>query len=601
MTRRALRAVLVGATLLLALALPGSAFAHAQLETTSPQRDDLVASAPKVVSFTFDEAVSGTEGAIRVFDSKGDRVDDGNSYHPAGRGPTFAVGLKSGLAKGTYTATYRVVSADTHIVTGGFVFSIGARSAGAGSTVGQLLAGQKTGKVTSTGFVVARAAQYGAIGIAGGLLVFLLAVWLPVLTASGGGTTEWERAAERFVARLRIGLLVAALVGLVSALVGLGLQGAESAGVPLWKITGPVMSSVLSTRFGTIWLGGAIAWLVLGAATLLVLAPRGARAPVLRTASLGADGAVLGSRAAGPRLAPLLIPALALITLPALAGHASVQHPVWLFLPANLVHVSAMTVWLGGLTALLLCLPAATRALQNGADRTRLLAGVLARFSPIALGCVLVLMATGVIQALCQINAFSELWDTAYGRAVLVKIGLLLVLIALGAVNRRRTVPGLSAVARDGGTPGALGLLLRRTLRTEVAVIAVVLTVTGALAGYAPAKTVATGPVELTSTLGPAQLSLDVDPATVGSNLMHIYLLDPKSGAQYTKTKELTVTATLPSKGIGPLTLTTQPTGPGHYTIPAAVLGAPGTWTLDLTARVSDFDEYDRKVQVKIR
>jgi copper transport protein len=599
-TRRSIRAALVGATLLLALLLPGSAFAHAQLETTSPQRDDLVASAPKVVSFTFDEAVSGTAGAIRVFDRQGDRVDDGNSYHLAGRGPTFAVGLKSGLAKGTYTATYRVVSADTHIVTGGFVFSIGARSAGAGSTVGQLLAGQKTGKVTSTGFVVARAAQYGAIGITGGLLVFLLAVWLPVLAASGGGTTEWERAAQRFVARLRIGLLGAALVGLVSALAGLGLQGAESAGVPLWKITGPVMSSVLGTRFGAIWAGGAVAWIVLGAAALLVLAPRGARAPVLRTASLGADGAVLGSRIAGPRLAPLLIPALALITLPALAGHAGVQHPVWIFLPANLVHVSAMTVWLGGLTALLLCLPAATRRLE-GTDRTRLLGGVLARFSPIALGCVLVLMATGVIQALCQIDAFSELWDTAYGRAVLVKIGLLLVLIALGAINRRTTVPGLGALAREGGTPGALGLLLRRTLRTEVAVIAVVLTVTGALAGYAPAKSIATGPVEITSTLGPAQLSIDVDPATVGSNVMHIYLLDPKSGAQYTKTKELTVTATLPDKGIGPLSLTPQAAGPGHYTIPAAVLGAPGTWTLDLTARVSDFDQFDRKVQVRIR
>lgn len=592
---------LASATALLAGALaPASALAHAQLESTSPQRGGLVAREPGAISFTFDEPVSGTDGAVRVFDAKGDRVDDGAAYHPGSAGKTYAVHLRGGLPKGTYTATYRVVSADTHIVTGGFVFSIGARGAGAGSTVGQLLAGQRTGRVTAWGFDLARGVQYGAIGIAGGLLAFLLAVWLPALRRLGGGTAEWEAAAAAFVARLRLGLLVAAAFGLLSALAGIGLQAAESAGVPLWRITGSVVGDVLGTRFGTIWAAGAVAWLLLGGAALAVLAPRSRRAPVLQPAALGADGALLAPGAGGARLLSLLLPAAALLLLPALAGHASVQHPVWLFLPANLIHVSAMSTWLGGLTALLLCVPAATRRLE-GADRTQLLAGALARFSPVALGCVLALVATGVVQALIQISAFSELWDTPYGRAVLVKIGLILGLTCLGAVNRRRSVPRLRALAAAGSAPGATGLLLRRTLRVEVAAIAVVLTVTGALAGYAPAKTVASGPVQVTSTVGPAQLSLDVDPAQVGSNDIHIYLLDPKSGAQYAKVKELTVTATLPAKGIGPLDLQVQDTGPGHWTIPAAVLGAPGTWTLDLVARVSDFDQYERKVTVHIR
>ena len=598
MVRR--RALAVAAALLACALAPASAFAHAQLESTSPERGALVAKEPGAISFTFDEPVSGTDGAVRVFDAKGDRVDDGAAYHPGGAGKTFAVHLKSGLPKGTYTATYRVVSADTHIVTGGFVFSVGARGATAGSTVGQLLAGQKTGRVTSWAFDLTRGAQYGAIGIGAGLLAFLLLVWLPALRRLGGGTEEWEDAAAAFVARLRIGLLAAAAVGLISALLGLGLQSAESAGVPLWKITGSVISDVLGTRFGTIWAAGAVAWLLVGGAALVVLAPRSRRAPVLHSASLGADGALLAPSAGAARLLPLLVPAAALVLLPALAGHASIQHPVWLFLPANLIHVSAMCLWLGGLTALLACVPAATRRLE-GADRTRLLAGGLARFSPIALGCVLALVATGVTQALIQINAFDELWNTPYGRAVLVKIGLILCLIGLGASNRQRTVPRLRQLAADGATPGDTGLLLRRTLRAEVAAIAVVLTVTGALAGYAPAKTIATGPVQVTSTVGPAQLSLDVDPARVGANDIHIYLLDPKSGAQYDKVKELTVTATQPAKGIGPLNLQVQSTGPGHWTLPAAILGAPGTWTLDLTARVSDFDQYERKVTVKIR
>jgi copper transport protein len=326
-----------------------------------------------------------------------------------------------------------------------------------------------------------------------------------------------------------------------------------------------------------VWAGGAIAWLLLG------VAAQGLRRP-----------------AGGARLAGVMLPAIALVALPAVAGHASVQHPVWLFLPANLIHVAAMAVWLGGLVAFLLCVPAATRKLA-GPDRTRLLAATLGRFSPIALACVIALAVTGVIQALLQVDAFGELLHTAYGRAVLIKAGLLVLLVGLAAVNRRRTVPRLRSLADDGGMPGSAGVVLRRTLRAEVAVIAVVLVVTGALAGYAPAKTVASGPQQLTATIGPAQLSLDVDPATVGANVIHIYLLDPKTGAQYAAVKELTVTASLPSKQIGPLPLKPQVTGPGHYTIPAAVLGAPGTWTLDVTARVSDFDEYDHKLKVHIR
>jgi copper transport protein len=569
------RVALTAAVLLLVAVLPSSAWAHAQLESTTPQRGALVATQPKAISLTFDEPVTGTAGAIRVFDRRGDRVDDGNAYHPGAQGQTFAVGLKPGLAKGTYTATYRVVSADTHIVTGGFVFSIGSRSASVSSTVGQLLAGQKTGRVTTWAFAAVRGVQYGTIGIGVGLLVFLLAVWLPVLRRLAGTTEEWEHATTAFVARLQTGLLAASLAGCVTALLGLGLQGAESAGVPLWSVSGDVLGDVLGTRFGTVWAAGAVAWLLIA-------------------------GATLGARAGRLRLTPLLVPAIALVFLPALAGHASVQRPVWLFLPANLIHVGAMSVWIGGLTALLVCLPVATRKLAN-ADRSRLLADVLARFSPLALGCVIALAASGVTQALVQIDAWNELWNTSYGRAVLVKAGLLAGLVALGAVNRRRTLPRLRRLADEGVPPGVAGLVLRRTLRAEVATIAVVLGTTGALAGYAPAKTLSTGPVQITSTIGPAQLSLDVDPAQVGANDIHLYLFDAMSGAQYTATKELTVTATLPSKGIGPLTLQTHDTGPGHYTIPAAVLGAPGTWTLALTVRVSDFDQYERRLQVRIR
>ncbi len=572
--------------------MPASASAHAQLEATSPQRGTVVVTEPKAVSFRFGEPVTGTAGAIRVFDAGGDRVDDGASFHPGDDPRTYAVGLRPGLAKGTYTATYRVVSADTHVVTGGFVFSIGAAGAAPGATVGQLLAGQRTGTVTSTTFAAARAVQYGAIGIAAGGLLFLFAVWLPALLAVAGAGGAWAGASRAFAGRLRLLLVIVATAGLLSALAGLVLEGAEAAGVPFGSaIDRTIIGDVLDTRFGVVWLAAAGAWLLVALGAGLLLSPRSRHAPVRRR-----DGT---PPAAWPA-ALLCLPAAALLTLPTLAGHASIQHPRWLFVPANLAHVGAMAAWFGGLVALLTAVPAATRRLEP-ADRTPLLATTLARFSPIALGAVIVLLLSGIVEALIQIDAWSELLHTAFGRAVLIKVVLLMALIVLGAINRRRTVPQLRSLAARRAAPGHAGVVLRRTLRAEVALIVVVLAVTGALAGYAPAKEVATGPVSVTTSLGPEQMNLDVDPAQVGANVIHIYLLDPRSGAQFAGTKKLTVTATQKAKGIGPLMLDARLTGPGHYTVPDAVLGAPGTWTLDVTAQVSKFDQYEQAVKVPIR
>ena len=69
---------------------------------------------------------------------------------------------------------------------------------------------------------------------------------------------------------------------------------------------------------------------------------------------------------------------------------------------------------------------------------------------------------------------------------MLVKVVLLLALIALGAVNRRRVVPALQRLASGRRRARGRGRLLRRTLRAEVALVVVVLGVTGALTGYSP-------------------------------------------------------------------------------------------------------------------
>jgi copper transport protein len=581
------------AVALAALALlPQAASAHALLNATTPERGARLDAAPEQVTLRFSEPVEAEFGAVRVFDSKGREVQAGRAFHPGGRGEDVAVRLRDGLGEDGYTATYRVISADSHPVSGGFVFVVGDAPAPA-TTVGELLGDDDTGAITGTAFGVARAVQFASIALGLGALIFALACWLPGLRATAGASAGWAAASTAFADRLRLLLLVAAAAGALSAALALVLQGAVAAGTPAWDaLDADVLRDVLSTRFGAVWGVGIAAWLVVGA---LAVPPR--PLPVLRPASVGATGLALPGSG---RLAALAVPLAALAALPALGGHASLQSPVALLLPANVLHVLAMAAWLGGVAVLVLALRAATARLEAG-DRTRLLAAVVARFSALAGVAIAVLLASGIVQGLVEVRTLDNLVDTAFGRAVLVKVVVFAGIVALGAVNRRRLLPALAGAAREGTSPGRTGQLLRRTLTAELALGAAALAVTGALAGYAPSIAEGTGPFTGTADIGPARLELTVDPARVGPNEMHVYLFDRRDGHLYEATKELTVTAELPERGIEPIELSATLAGPGHYVVSGAALGVSGEWTIQIVARVTDFDEYRTNLRVPVR
>ena len=152
----------------------------------------------------------------------------------------------------------------------------------------------------------------------------------------------------------------------------------------------------------------------------------------------------------------LAVPLTALAFLPALGGHAGVQSPVAVLLPANVLHVMAMSAWLGGIAMLVLALRAATSRLDAG-PRTRLLAAVVGRFSTLAGAAIAVLLASGIAQGLVEVGTVPNLVETAFGRAVLIKVVLFAGIIALGAINRRRLLPALRRAAREGATPGRTG------------------------------------------------------------------------------------------------------------------------------------------------
>jgi copper transport protein len=573
------RNLLLAAVFAALLAVPGAASAHATLEGASPQRGATVKQEPGAVVFRFSEPVEGNFGAVRVYDAEGERVDEGDAFHPGGEGPKLGVHLKPDLPDGSYTAAYRVVSADGHIVSGGYVFSIGEAGRAPEETVAELVATGGAGTVNKIGIGVARGVQYTALAVALGALAFLLLVWLPALRSLDAGGASWDRARQGFGRRLRLVLVLAAVAGAASAIAAIVFEAAQAAGVPAGSaLDATILREELGTRFGTVWGIAALAWVLLG-----LLAT-----PILR-------------RPSPSRVAALIVP-LAFIALePALSGHPSTQSPVALLFPANVLHVVAMAVWVGALAALVLVVPAATRELE-APDRSRFLAAALARFSPLALLCVALVLLSGIGQAYAYVRDLDNLLDTAYGRAVLIKFALLAgALIPLGAYNRHRSVPRLQRIAAGGEPPGQAGLLLRRALRGEVALLVVVLGVTAALAGYPPATTVQSGPYSGSASLGPAELEVTVDPARVGSNQVHLYLFDARSGSQFSRIRELKVTASETGEDIGPLPLDARRAGPGHYTVQGAPLTVAGDWELDVTMRVSAFDQFEAELEVPVR
>ncbi len=109
----------------------------------------------------------------------------------------------------------------------------------------------------------------------------------------------------------------------------------------------------------------------------------------------------------------------------------------------DVVHLLATGAWVGGLVALVLLLRAASRA--DGADSLPYAVRAARRFARAALVAMVLLMASGVLNALVQVESVAGLLGTTHGRLLLAKLSVLVPILGLATVNRTRLLPALSA------------------------------------------------------------------------------------------------------------------------------------------------------------
>ncbi|WP_181796883.1 copper resistance CopC family protein, partial [Streptomyces sp. WELS2] len=112
--------------LLLATAAPASA--HAVLRASDPADGTVLRTAPRHVTLRFSESVGLPADSFRIYGPGNHRVRTAPAGHAPGESGTARVTLPARLAPGTYTVAWRVVSADSHPVSGALTFSVGERT-----------------------------------------------------------------------------------------------------------------------------------------------------------------------------------------------------------------------------------------------------------------------------------------------------------------------------------------------------------------------------------------------------------------------------------------------------------------------------------------
>jgi copper transport protein len=526
--------------LVIALGVSAPASAHAQLVSTTPGASAELAASPPEVEITFAEGVRVVPGGLRVLGQDGRRVDDAR---PRSSGSTVRLALPR-LANGAYVVSWRVVSADGHPVRGAFTFRVG-------GTGDQAIAGQLAEKL-----LVAGVSRTDTAALAAALRMLVFAAMAVII----GGVAHVlfvdpfpSHGASATVRRVTIAW---GAIGLAAAAVTVFVYGPLVTGQSLGAMSdGTLLDDTLGDRVGQ------------------ALAIRAVVIGLLSAAVVGRLSASAGATHRRASDAGLLSLGIALAVTQAFTGHGAAGKHLAVALPATVVHVLAMGAWAGGLALLLVTLR------RGGAVADRLAA--TQRFSRVAGIAVGALVASGSVALWRQVGSVEAFRSTPSGRLLVIKLGLVAVLLLLGAKNRR-------ALA-DTTSPERAVTAVRRTIGVEIVGMVAVLVVTALVVNLAPARDVVSRPIALTVTTTTGLVDITVEPARPGRNELHIYALTKQGAARPVELIEATLSNT--AAGIDGLESQVVRAGANHFQALGLDLPVKGTWRLDIAVKLDAFTE----------
>jgi copper transport protein len=409
------------------MAVPSLAFAHSTLEQASPGFRERLSSPPAKVALRFDQEVRALPDSIEVYDSRGKLV--GGQTQTLSDARQVEAPLPR-LPKGAYTVRWHAISGDGHVVSGVYTFGV------------QVDAPPPTEAYGASGPTTAEDVVRWLYFASLALLVGGLGFRLLALPRRLPGRVE-----RRFYRLTALGAVGVLEVGIVAFI----LRAEDALQLPFGKLLYGDLSPIANgTRFGV-----AFVVMTLGFAWV---------------AALVFMGWLTGRRAF---LWTAFVLGLGLGSGLSLSGHSAADRgSSWLSEFADWVHLSAATLWVGGLVMLAACVFPLARELRKDA---------FLRFSRLATVLIGLLLSAGVYLSILRLPRLSDLWGTGYGQVLLVKLSLVSLALAWGAFHHFVARPAL-----ERGTAGGFVSRLPRSLIGETAVGMAILLVAAVLVNSKP-------------------------------------------------------------------------------------------------------------------
>jgi copper transport protein len=537
-------------------AAPAAAWAHAYLIRTVPSASATLNGPPPQLSLTYNEAVEPRFAIVSVTDAGGHQVTAGRPQRLTSDADTL-VTLLERVPEGWYLVFWRAISADGHPVRGAFTFAVGPNP----GPPPQFVIPSINETAATPGLVVARWIAFLALMSAIGLFVLRTLIARPLV----------ERVPGVSLRRLSLAFWIALGVALVAVPVYVDMSTAKFALKSAFDLGG-VVPLMRSSAFGRAFLDLELVLALFAVAAAIALA---ADRPERRQRSVAGLLSLLGALAC----------AAAALLVPGLAGHPGQTAPRGLSLLLDWLHLTAGSLWIGGLVGLLVL----WRSL-DASRRVPALAICVPRFSLVAFLSVGTLVGSGIGASLLHLPTFDSLYQTSYGKSLIAKIGLLMATMPLAATNLLRTRPHLQTP--ELATSAVR--LLRNLVSVEVVLVAGALLAASILTSLPPPpKALATigkpsanvgpGPVVRVVTHGSYRLEFHFDPNKVA--VPNSFSVKITKNGKPVRGADVTTTFAMLDMEMGQLAYTLPETQPGVFTRSAPALVMVGHWGLTFDVR----------------
>ncbi|GGH67717.1 copper resistance CopC/CopD family protein [Saccharibacillus endophyticus] len=543
---------LLSAILIATLALPGLAWAHATLTSSTPADQTSMAEMPESIELAFNETIQGEFLSIKVTNTAGEEMPVGQAEVSASDLHLVTASVEGEFPDGIYTMNWRVVSADGHPIRGTVRFGIG--SDGVLTDAG--VAGGAADYTPGADTVAHRAALYTLLSLVAGAILYLGFL----LPAGLRGTKKLTRPA-------RIVFWAAMALLLLVILIGLPLQAKLFADVPWSEAFGKeILSQTLEgTSSGRMFLLQVLVWLMIAGAVVV--------------------NDVMGWGKRGGHWTIVMIGFVLLLVTKALTGHAAGSEHVFGQVMADTLHMLGATAWIGGLLMLLISLSA------TAGEGPAFWKTTFRRFAPWAFGSVIALIFSGVVMSVTHVPAWSDLFTSRYGQLIVAKSVLLLVMGILGFLHFRR--------ARREGEE-------RRTwsLVTELAAGIIILVLAGLLTNVPTPQPAAAAP-EAFSDVQPAEdaenvrISLDVRPLQVTKSTFTVRFTDAE-GAARTDWQQVTLRIAPQAASSDYTEVRAEAQEDGSYVASGLYFGSAGIWNVEVHGLSEKFEQADRTFTMEV-